>query len=325
MIRSVYLPEDGDIRQQLDDREIGHVLEGRDGLLWVDITEDESEARTLLRDRFGFHPLAIEDCFDELIDTAKVDDYGDYLFVVTPYAVYDRPSEQVNIRQLCAFLGPNYVVSVHQRLVQPVQDIFKQATTEPRILNRGADFLLHSLLDAVVDDLLPTLESIEEELDDLERAVLDAPEHRYLSSILLLKRNTLRLRRSLLSHRDMMNRLSRDEFPNHIRTETLLFFRDVYDHIVRAEQLIEDIRDLTDSALSYYLSAINNRMNEIMKALSVVAAVFLPLTLIASIFGTNLDYSSLGFTLDNGFFWMLGAMIMITVAMVLYFRYRGWF
>jgi magnesium transporter len=325
VIRSVYLPDGGEIRKQLEPPDVTEALDAGKGLLWVDISEWEPEAVTLMRDTFHFHPLAIEDCFDDRMDTAKVDDYGDHLFVVTPYSVYDRDSEQVNIRELCAFLGPNYVVSVHQRPVAPVQDIFRRAGDEPRILSHGADFLLHSLLDAVVDELLPTIETIDEQLDDLERAVLDQPERRHLTSILLLKRNSLRLRRSLVSHRDMMNRLSRNEFPQYIREDTLIFFRDVYDHIIRAEQLLEGIRDLADAALSYYLSAINNRMNEIMKALSVVAVIFLPLTLIASVFGTNLDYSALGVTLDGGFYWMIGVMVVITVAMIVYFQHRGWF
>ena len=163
------------------------------------------------------------------------------------------------------------------------------------------------------------------QLDSLEQRIIERPTKDLLSEVLLLKRNTLRLRRSILPQRDMVNRLSRGEFGVLIRTEALIFYRDIYDHIVRVEALLDGLRDLADSALSSYLSAMNNRMNEIMKAMSVVAVIFLPLTLIASVLGTNLDYSPIGMTLEGGFYWMLGAMIVITAAMVLYFRRRGWF
>ena len=325
MIRTVYLNEEGELRKHLDEREIAGVLETGEGLLWVDISEWDPQSVVLLRDVFRFHPLAIEDCFDDRVDTAKVDDYGDYVFVVAPYAVYDLKPQQVNIRELCVFLGGSYVVSVHQRPIEPVHEIFHRSGSEPRILSRGPDFLVHSLLDAIVDELVPAIESMNEQLDDLERAVLDDPHRRHLTSILLLKRNSLRLRRSLESHRDMVNRLSRGEYPRFIRPETAIFFRDVYDHIVRGETLIEGVRDLADDALSYYLTANNNRMTEIMKVLSVVAVIFLPLTLIASIFGTNLDYSALGLTFGGGFYLMLAVMIALAGGMIAYFRTRGWF
>jgi magnesium transporter len=325
MIRSVYTGGESATLTDLEESALAQVLSKGTGLVWVDIAERDPRAEVLLRDTFQFHPLAIEDCFDDRVDTAKVDDYGDYLFIVAPYAVYDLQAEEVNIRELCVFLGASYVVSVHQRPIQPVHDIFDRATAESHILDRGPDFLVHSLLDAIVDELLPAIETMNEQLDDLERAVLDDPHHGHLTSILLLKRNALRLRRSLEAQRDMVNRLSRGEYPDFIRPDTAIFFRDVYDHIVRGATMIEGVRDLADDALSYYLTANNNRMTEIMKALSVVASVFLPLTLIASVFGTNLDYSWLGLTFDGGFYLMLAFMLLIAAGMFVFFRKRGWF
>jgi magnesium transporter len=173
--------------------------------------------------------------------------------------------------------------------------------------------------------VLPAVEAMDEKLDDLERAILERPDPEHLADVLLLKRNTLRLRRSVLPQRDLVNRLSRGEFPKLISHEALIFYRDVYDHVVRIESMLDGLRDLADSALNSYLSAVNNRMNEIMKALSVVAVVFLPLTLIASIYGTNLDFSSIGLTFKYGFELMIVAMLLIAGAMILYFRRRGWF
>jgi magnesium transporter len=322
VIQSAFLDPACKVHGQLDRKDLTKVLEAGEGILWVDISGRDLNDEEVLRDTFRFHPLAIEDCFDDRIDTAKVDDYEDYIFLVAPYAEYDPATGQVNIRELCVFVGHSYVVSVHQRPIQPVHDLFERASREARILDRGADFLAHGLLDAIVDELAPAVDAMDEQLDALQQAVLDSPQRSQLSSILVLKRNALRLRRSVESQRDMVNRLARGEFPGQIRPESAIFFRDVYDHIIRAETLIEGVRDLADAAMSYYLSALNNRMNEIMKVLSVVAVIFLPLTLIASIFGTNLDYS---LELGGGFFVMLAAMLLIAAAMILYFRKRGWF
>ena len=196
------------------------------------------------------------------------------------------------------FLGRNYVVTVSQQEPEPVRELFQRARDNAHVMSRGADFLAHDILDSLVDLLLP--------------------------EVLLLKRNTLRLRRSILPERDLANRLSRGEFPALIGKEALIFYRDIYDHVVRVEEMLEGLRDLADSALNSYLSAVNNRMNEVMKTLSIVAAIFLPLTLIASVYGTNLDFSP-GIELPGGFFVMLGSMVVVAAAMVVYFRLRRWF
>jgi magnesium transporter len=224
------------------------------------------------------------------------------------------------------FLGRNFVVTVKSAGRLPTVDkLFSDAGANSFLLKRGADFLAHTVLDVIVDELLPAVEAMDERLEDLEQRIIERPTKDLLSEVLLLKRDTLRLRRSILPQRDMVNRLSRGEFGALIRTEALIFFRDIYDHIVRAESMLDGLRDLADSSLSSYLSALNNRLNEVMKAMSVVAVIFLPLTLVASVFGTNLDYSHFGLTLDGGFYWMLGAMVAVAAAMVMYFRRRGWF
>jgi magnesium transporter len=166
---------------------------------------------------------------------------------------------------------------------------------------------------------------MDEDLDSLEARILDNANKALLTEALLLKRNTLRLRRSILPQRDMVNRLSRGEFAL-ISQEALIFYRDIYDHIVRVEAMLDGLRDLADGALTSYLSAVNNRLNEVMKTLSVVAVVFMPLTLIASIYGTNLNYSAMfGWSFEGGFYLMLSAMVALAGALVIYFHKRGWF
>jgi magnesium transporter len=322
MIRSLLLTDSG-LRRDPPATEVEAAVHGQTGVLWVDITAADSEERAWLADAFRFHQLAIDDCFNGRIDTPKIDDYRDYLFIVAQSVSYHQRGERLELTEIDMFLGPNYVVTVHRESA-PVNELFHRACDGVQILERGADFLAHSVLDSLVDLLLPAVEEMDEALDDVERRILEEPDKRHLPEVLLLKRNALRLRRSMLPERDMVNRLSRGEFPALVRPEALIFFRDVYDHVVRVEEMLEGLRDMADSALNSYLSSVNNRMNEVMKTLSIVAAIFLPLTLIASVYGTNLDLSP-GVEFRYGFQLMLASMVLVALGLIGYFKYRRWF
>jgi magnesium transporter len=324
MHRNVYLAPNGELTADLPEPALRLALASGEGVLWLDLDRPDEGERAVLSEMFGFHRLAIDDCFNGRVDTPKVDDYGAYLFLVAQSVRYALDDEELDIREVDVFFGRNYVVTVRTAEVPAVDELFGHALVNPHILSRGSDFLAHTVLDVLVDQLLPAVEELDDALDDLERRILDDPDRLLLQRVLRLKRHTLRLRRSILPQRDLANRLSRGEFADLIDKEALLFYRDIYDHVVRVEEMIEGLRDLADSALNSYLSAVNNRMNEVMKTLSIVAAVFLPLTLIASIYGTNLDFSP-GIELKGGFFFMLGAMAVIAAGMVVYFRLRRWF
>jgi magnesium transporter len=325
-MRSVFLEEGGSVREDLLPAEIKEVLRSKRGLLWADLPPDDTDGPAILQQVFGFHQLAVDDCYNDRADTPKIDDYGDYLFIVSQSVAYSGRGERLDLRELCLFLGPNYVVTVRRQPIESVDELFGRCRTNPHLLNRGADFLAHTIIDGLVDLLLPAVEQMDEHIDDLERDILERPDKALLSQVLLLKRNTLRLRRSILPQRDMVNRLSRGEFGALIRSEALIFYRDVYDHIVRVEEMLDGLRDIADSALSSYLSAVNNRMNEIMKAMSVVAVIFLPLTLVASIYGTNLDFTPWGMPgFAGGFALMLVVMVVVAGGLVTYFHRRGWF
>jgi magnesium transporter len=325
MTHSLYRSAARDLSTGLSPEEMRRAIASGKGTLWVDVDDSDSASMVLLQEVFRFHPLAIEDCFNDRVDTAKIDDYGSYLFIVSQSVGYAARSAQLVLTELNLFLGTNYLVSVHQQPLPPLNELFERCQKDDHLLARGADFLSHTILDGLVDELLPAVELMDEELNELQRRILERPQQPQLTEVLLFKRNTLRLRRSITAQRDIANRLSRAEFRTLIRPEADIFYRDIYDHVVRVEQMLDGLRDLADGALTSYLSAANNRMQEVMKALTVVAVIFLPLTLIASIFGTNLDYSPFGLILDAGFFVMLASMLLIAVAMVAYFRHRGWF
>jgi magnesium transporter len=313
-------------RRDLSDEDVRKIVAAGEGVLWYRLTEDDETSRHVLSDVFGFHPLAIDDCFNGRVDTPKIDDYGSYLFVVAQSVQFTQTDHVLSLNELDVFLGKNYVVTVQAKQEMPLVDkLFEEAQANPHLIARGADFLAHTIIDVMVDQLLPAVEEMDEALDRLEQMILDRPGKRHLTSVLRLKRETLLLRRSILPQRDIVNRLSRGEYPSLIRSEALIFYRDIYDHIVRVESLLEGLRDLADGSLSSYLSAVNNRMNEVMKAMSVVAVIFLPLNLLASLYGTNLDYSPFGLTLGFGFFVLIAFMICVATTMIVYFRRRGWF
>jgi magnesium transporter len=194
-----------------------------------------------------------------------------------------------------------------------------------QLMQRSADWVLHGLLDSLVDDYLPIVDALDETIDRLEAEVLAHAEQRLLQEILLAKRNSLRLRRATTPQRDIMTRLARNEFPKLIRPETSIYFRDIYDHLVRIEYLIEAVRDLSDSALQTYLSVVSNRLNEIMKVLTAGGAIFFPLTLISGIYGMNFTENQLpSFDWEWGFPFVTLMMILVALGLLYYFRRRGW-
>jgi len=297
------------------------------GLLWADIqVTDNDRDGAILREVFRFHPLTIEDCLSLVVDPAKIDDHGDYIFVVVQaLGEYQRDRELASV-ETDFYLGPNYVVSCHRERVAAIERFQERCESDEFVLRHSADWLLHGLLDALVDDYLPCVDAMDDTLSDLEEQVLSRPERSILQNLLVLKRNMLRLRRAILPTRDIMNRLSRGEFPKLIHEETAIYYRDIYDHLVRTEYLVEGLRDLADGALNTYLSAVSNRLNEIMKVLTAAAAIFLPLTLISGIYGMNFAGEGVWPPLSShwGFGASIGFMVVVAVGLLTYFRYRRW-
>jgi len=326
LFTALYRPPSDQVCRLTSDAELTAAISEPGGLLWVDLqVSDEVADARLLRDVFHFHPLTIEDAVTDRGDPAKIDDHHDYLFIVVqalrPYA----DGEEIASDEVDFYLGPDYVVSCHREPVPAIARYRERAQQEPELLERGADWLLHGLLDLLIDDYLPIVDAMDEEIDRLEGEVLRGPDTSVLQGIMLAKRNTLRLRRAINPQRDIMNRLSRGEFDKLIRLESQIYFRDIFDHLVRVEYLVEAVRDLADSALNTYLSAVSNRLNEVMKVLTAAATVFLPLTLISGVYGMNFQSNQWPpFSAGWGFPAIVGLMLFIAVASLVYFRLRRW-
>jgi magnesium transporter len=324
-IRAFYRTPDGALTEGTDSDFVERALAARSGLLWVDLhVASESDGEFLDR-VFHFHPLTIEDSVTARVDPAKVDDHGEYIFVVMQALQRYEARKELGSSEVDFYLGQNYVVSVHLADVPAIDAFRERCRLNGRLTTRGPDWLLHGLLDSLVDEYLPIVDAVDEEIDRLEEEVLSNPRTRILQEILLVKRNALRLRRATTPQREIMNRLSRGEFSTLISSEAAVYYRDVYDHLVRVEYLVEALRDLGDGALQTYLSVVSNRLNEIMKVLTAAATIFLPLTVITGIYGMNFEENQFpSFGHSWGFAAVVIAMFVNSLVMLAYFRSRKW-
>jgi magnesium transporter len=205
----------------------------------------------------------------------------------------------------------------------PLQAVWERLERDKRLTEQGADFLCYTVLDQLVDEYLPILDVMDEEIDRLEdEVVLVKPKPTVLQRILALKHSILTLRRIVAPQREVMNRLSRDDLPQ-ISDQHRIYFRDIYDHLVRTHDLSESIRDVVTGTLDTYLSATNNRLSEVMKALTIVSTVFLPLSFVAGIYGMNFEnFPEIHW--EYGYFYVWGVFILIVLTMLWYFRHREW-
>lgn len=320
---SYYYSESGTLTSDLSRAQIEAALQSGQGLLWVDIFETTPEDGGLLADVFQFHRLAIEDCIEEQVHPPKIDDYERYLFGVFHGVNHSAESAVVDTAELALFLGSNYVVSNHNFVLYSVNEVRHQVETNGRPMRHGPDFLAYSLIDALVDNVLPTIDLLTDISAKVEEDALGEPHKATLEAILRIKRSVRSIHRTMVPQRELLNRLSRGEYAI-IDEKAFVYFRDVYDHLALIEDLTMSIRDGVDNALSTYLSAVGNRQNETMKVLAVVGAIFLPLTLLAGIYGMNFENMP-ELQWRYGYFVVLGVMLTaITVALFMFWR-RGWF
>ena len=327
MIRAIYRPQTGPVRTDLDPHEFRAALQDSPGLLWVDFVEEPPEVcEPILRETFGLHPLAIDDALTER-HAPKLDDWGDYLYLVFRAIVLDKQADdQLDAPELDVFLGPNYIVTYHEQSVAAVDRVWAQCQNDRRFLKRGAAQLLYRLTDEVVATYVPVVEALDDTLDLIEDQLFDNPTAAALEQIFTLKRSLLHLRRLILPQREVLNRLARDRF-RVIKDKERVFFRDVYDHLVRLYDITESMRELVVSALNTYLSVVNNRMNDIVKTLTIFAALFMPLSFIVSFFGMNFFQAVAPLDIWTSrpvFVLTMIVIVLMPVGMLLWIRQRGW-
>lgn len=325
MVRSIFFTPNKPTQKNLTEIEIPNALKQPDSLLWVHLEKsDSNELLHYLKDIFNFHPLAIEDCQSSEYQTPKVDDFSTYLFMVTHLIQFEAQESGLVTHELNLFLGSNYLVScsLHEN-IKPIESVWEGLNRDERLHENGSDFLCHAILDRLVDSYMPVLDKLDDEIDLLEDSVMAKPEPQTLERILSLKHNIMALRRVISPMREVVNKLSRDDYPQ-IDQHSRIYFRDIYDHLVRFQDLSESIRDIVSGALDIYLSSTSLRLNEIMKALTIVSTVFLPLTFLAGVYGMNFHFMpELGLKWAYPTLW--GTFVLTGLGMILFFKRRGWF
>lgn len=290
--------------------------------VWVDLygTVTDVEA-SIVRDVFKFHPLAIEDCFESRAHP-KIDEYEGYLYVITHGLRAGSTAESVDVVELDAFVGKNYIVTHHSETSRSVAGVTEVVLKTGVALRRGPMAVLHALLDRQVEGLEDQIDAVEERISQLEDAVFARPSNSHIVSLLAVKRNILKARRWMAKQREVMLRLGRREFPAVSESEGMLF-RDVHDHLVRISDLLENFREMLSSIQEAYLSVTSNRLNEIMKFLTLFTALLMPLTVITGIYGMNFEHMP-ELRERWGYPGVLILMALVAGSVLVYFKVRGW-
>ncbi|KPJ95748.1 MAG: hypothetical protein AMS18_02320 [Gemmatimonas sp. SG8_17] len=293
---------------------------------WVNVDGlGDAKAIQALGEIFGLHPLAQEDILN-LRHRPKLEEYPDQIFVMTRMALL---AESFEHEQISLFLGPNYVVTFQEQsgdCLDPVRERLRQKRGQ--FNNYGADYLAYAILDAVIDGYFPVLEEYGERLEALEEEILERPRQDTIFKVQAAKRDMLALRRSIWPQREFLSRLVRDT-PPLISERTQLYLRDSYDHAIRIMDLVDTYRDISSGLTELYMSSVSNRMNDVMKVLTIIATIFIPLTFVAGIYGMNFNPDASPFNMPElNWYWGYPAfwcvMVVTAVALLVFFKRREW-
>lgn len=290
------------------------------GLKWIDVQGPTEAEMASLGPRYGLHRLAIEDTL-HLDQRPKLEEYPDHLFVVLQS--FDPGAKDfcdVTLHEMHFFLGPDWLITAHDLHNGAILAAKKRVEADPKqTIGRGLDFVLYLVADALVDQNFPLLDSFSDEVESLETKIFEHPKPRQLQRLFRLKRTLVTLRRVLSPQRDVIGLLSRRGVP-HVQERTTLYFRDVFDHLIRVYEQIEAGRDVLGNAMDGYLSMVANRTNDITKQLTIFASIFLPMSFVVGFFGQNFDVlSARPFMLV-----MVGAIVAVPLVMVWWFRHKRW-
>jgi magnesium transporter len=290
-------------------------------VLWVDLMAPGEAERRLLSDVFGFHPLSVEDAVSAL-QFPKIETYPGYLYVVL-HGIHAEPQHtQFATRDVDFFLGRNYLVTVHDGDSRSINAIREVCNRHEHILKEGPVALMHRIVDRMIDNYRPVFEEIEARLGRLEDDAF-AGHERLSRRVMRLKRDVASMRRVLVPQRDALGRLARREFPM-ISDEMTYRFRDVYDHVVRLTEEAILFQDRITGIFEVNLSSVSNRLNQVMKLLTVMSTIFLPLTVLTGMWGMNITIPHFPGGPDVQFWWIFGLMFVICLAMLVFFRRNKW-
>ena len=290
--------------------------------VWVDLDQPSPDEAKVLSDVFHFHQLAIEDALSEL-HHPKVESYGEYLYLILHGIDFRASEHRFTTKDVDFFLGPQFLVTVHPGVSRSIGKVGGVCSRDSRVLGEGPGMLLYRIVDTMVDNYRPEVDKLSTKLDRLEAEVFERPNTQLARRILNFKKDISSLRQTVLPQRDVVGRLARREFP--LISEQLAYgFRDVHDHLVRLSDEAMFFQDRITSILDAHLSAVSNQLNQVMKVLTIIATLFMPLTVFTGMYGMNVPLPHLPGGEHAQFWWILGIMFAMSGAMLAFFRRRRW-
>ena len=328
MIRNILWTKEGSTQVNLPLEKVKTVLSSPDYLIWVDIFDSKyEESLTVLKEIFGFHPLAIDDALEET-HIPKIDDWDDYLCMVFQAIKFDNQQEipELLTQEVDIFIGKNYILTYREAQNETIDKVWDRSLQNSRLYDRGCANLLYLLLDETASDYIVKTDQIAMVINDIEDQLFEDPDTSLLEQIFSLKRSILNLRQSISPQREVLNKLARGDYPI-LGGHSSMYFRDVYDHFFRLFDIAENLQDLTSNTLEIFLSTINNRMNGIMKTLTIITTLFMPISFLAGFFGMNFFAPNKNFTWWTStpvLVFVISASVLFPLSMLIYFFKKGW-
>ena len=305
--------------KRVDREDISNLLQ-HNTVIWIDIIQPNLEDMQWLKNAFAFHELALEDVLNNET-RPKQELYDEVLFTVFGAISLQPDADELSTVNLNIFLTPKFIVTAHGEPLKSTRTVRHLVQTRPGLLDKGADHLYHHLLDGVIDRYFDVLDHIEEDIDEIEESLFEAKNQALQEPIFQAKRKVTTLKRSIGPKRTALRELVQGEFPQ-ISPERQLHLRDVLDHVRRIDDMLESYRELLNSLMASYMTKISNQMNEVMKLMSIIATIMLPLSFLTGLFGMNFAKMP-GLTWDFGFWTLLLVMVGLVGGMLWFFRERG--
>ena len=324
----VYRKGADEVEEGFTKEDLPLLLADETNVVWVDLQgetpEQARDAKNIMLDVFHFHHLTVEDCL-ETRNQPKIEAFPDYFYFIV-HGVKPEETSSVNFttKELDGYLGKNFVVTFHVERFRSIKKVKNQIRSNSYACQRGAAYLLHQILDQIIDLYMPVVDDFDNTINAIEDRVFHMKKGNtaILEEIMDLRRSVARIKRISARQLDVLYRLSNGEFPQ-IPTNILPFYRDVHDHLLRISDLSESYRDLVSGLFDIHFSVTANRTNEVMKIMAIFSAIMLPLSLIAGIYGMNFDYMP-ELRSPNGYYLTLGFMVLIALALLFYFWRKGW-
>jgi magnesium transporter len=291
-------------------------------LVWVVMDNPTAEEAKILGNVFHIHDLAIEDALAE-IHHPKIESYGDYLYLVLHGIDFQARHHLFKTKDVDFFLSPQFLITIHHGVSRSISKVEQICERNNQVLAEGTAALLHRLIDALVDNYRPEIEKLQQRLDKLETEVFEKPNPKLARQILDFKRDVASLRHVVLPERDAVGRLARREFA--LISEPLAYrFRDVHDHLVRLSDEAMFFQDRISGILDAHLSAVSNQLNQVMKVLTLISTIFLPMTVLTGMYGMNVTLPHMSGGEQWQFWWVVGIMVALAVGMITVFRRKRW-